>query len=369
MALIGDPGRAKLGFRKYRRTDGSVFDVSVSGSLLRLDGPAVLCLVVQDMTEQKKAEQALRSSEARFRSTVDRLAEGVYIIDVVTKAFVEANAAILSMLGYTLDEFVALTQFDIVAGETPEEFARNVEQIRAALAKEGRCDLGRRRFRRKNGSVFPVELRVTVVPNDGAGLHAVIVRDVTDQVEYENRLFEYQSQLEDTNAKLKALAITDGLTGLRNRAAFDGKLAEEYDRATRYGHPLSIILLDVDHFKLFNDTFGHPAGDEVLKSTARLVRDTVRTADFVARYGGEEFVVILPDTDETGALVLAERCRRAMAGYSWDKRTVTISVGVATLTPTLANAAGLVQAADQALYRSKQGGRNRVSHSNGSIAR
>ncbi len=321
-----------------------------------------------DVTAETKAEVALRASEAKFRNTVDHLAEGVFVVDVATRRFVEANHSVLTMLGYTADEFVALTPFDIVANESREVYLTTVQSIDDRLARDSRCDLGRRQLRRKDGSVITADLCVSAVPNGGAGLHAVIVRDVTKDLQNEQLLFDYQSNLEAANTKLRLLAVTDGLTGIYNRAAFNEKLADGYDRATRYSHLLSVIMLDVDHFKLFNDTFGHPAGDDVLQTVAKSLSATVRSTDVVARYGGEEFAIILPDTDFAGAMVLAERCRRAVATAMWDKRSVTVSVGVSTLTPETANASALLQEADQALYRSKQTGRNRVNHGSGSIS-
>ena len=201
--------------------------------------------------------------------------------------------------------------------------------------------------------------------SDGAG--GVVRRrgtltDVDDLTRVTKRLDAALHDLAEANARLKVLATTDGLTGVENRAAFDERLAEEYERAGPHGRPLSVVLLDVDHFKTFNDSFGHPAGDEVLKAVAATLARTVRGADTAARYGGEEFALVLPETDAAGAMALAERCRRAVAGHAWDRRAVTVSVGVAMLTPESADAAELVRTADGALYRWKQAGRNRVGH-------
>ncbi len=179
------------------------------------------------------------------------------------------------------------------------------------------------------------------------------------------RLSRSRAELEDANESLRRLATTDGLTGLRNRAAFDDRLAEAHALSVRHGHPLSVVMLDVDDFKHFNDSFGHPAGDAVLKLVAAALAGAARSTDTVARYGGEEFVLVLPDTDHAGAMVLAERCRRAVAGAAWDQRPVTVSVGVSTLTPETPDALTLVREADIALYCSKQGGRNRVHHGSG----
>lgn len=318
----------------------------------------------QRTAEREAALAAAQVHELKFKAVVTSLAEGIMLIDAATRRFVDVNEALLDLLGYTKAELMALEPFDIVAKESHEMFTRTVADMDGQLAQEGRCDLGRRHLRRKDGTGITAEIHVTVVPDEGAGLHVVIVRDITDQLQYEERLFEYQLDLEQANAKLRALATTDGLLGIYNRAAFNEKLLEAFERAQRYARALSVILMDVDHFKKFNDTFGHPAGDDVLKSVAKILCDTVRSADIVARYGGEEFAIILPDTEYAGAMVLAERCRRAIAAHPWNHRAITASIGVSTLSPTTGNPSVLVQEADDALYRAKQSGRNRVSHHN-----
>ncbi len=355
--------------KRYFHKDGRTLHATLSVSLVRdaAGGPLYFVSQIQDVSRQKAAEYALRDSEAKFRGIVDRLGEGLFVVDPVTRRFVEANAAILTMLGYTAAEFFARTLLELVAFEPPEIVARNVAAIDDALARHGHYDFGRKHLRRKDGEAVPVEIRVTLIPDGGAGLHAVIVRDLTEQIAAEDRLFEYQCGLEEANAKLQALAVTDALTGANNRGAFNVRLAEEVDRATRHARPLSILLMDVDHFKAFNDTFGHPAGDDVLKEVAATLRKAARTTDFVARYGGEEFVVLLPDTDYAGAMVLAERCRRAIAGQPWDRRPVTVSVGVATLALGATDGSALVREADEALYRSKAAGRNRVHYGSGAM--
>ena len=179
-----------------------------------------------------------------------------------------------------------------------------------------------------------------------------------------DQLREQQEKLREANELLQALATTDGLTGLKNYRTFKERLIEEFERAKRYHLPLSLMLLDVDHFKAFNDTQGHPAGDEVLKRVAKLLTESTRSTDFVARYGGEEFAVLLPFTHQSAALALAGRTRAAIAQAKWDLRAVTASIGVATINDTTHTWDILVKQADTALYHSKQTGRNRVSHAN-----
>ncbi|BCM91461.1 response regulator PleD [Abditibacteriota bacterium] len=172
---------------------------------------------------------------------------------------------------------------------------------------------------------------------------------------------QQDAALLQSNAKWEAMATQDGLTGLKNRRAFDERLLAEFNRATQGTVPLSLMLMDVDKFKHFNDTFGHPAGDEVLKQVAKLLQGGVRAGGFVARYGGEEFVVLLPDTVIEDALITAERLRAIIEGGHWPQRAVTVSIGVASWSPGMTTTGQLVSAADGALYESKGAGRNRVT--------
>ncbi|MDW8206441.1 MAG: diguanylate cyclase [Chloroherpetonaceae bacterium] len=165
--------------------------------------------------------------------------------------------------------------------------------------------------------------------------------------------------LEAANAQLAALATTDGMTGLANHRAFQEELTHQIARVSRSRAPLALMLLDVDHFKHYNDTFGHPAGDEVLKGVAQILSTRVREGDYAARYGGEEFAVILQDTDAETALLVAERVRAAVEAFPFPNRQVTVSIGVA-LYAAGENADAVIERADVALYEAKSAGRNRV---------
>lgn len=172
------------------------------------------------------------------------------------------------------------------------------------------------------------------------------------------RLAKVQADLED-------LSIHDGLTGLYNFREFHRQLAEEAERSWRYGHSLSLLMLDIDHFKSVNDGFGHLAGDEVLRALATRVRRECRPADRLARYGGEEFTILLPETGASGALTMAERIRETLAHYAipldpGPTVNLTVSIGVATYPEDSDSAEKLIGAADQALYAAKRAGRNRV---------
>lgn len=168
--------------------------------------------------------------------------------------------------------------------------------------------------------------------------------------------------LEEANERLATLAVTDGLTGLWNHRRFREELETVFARSRRTEESLSVVLLDVDHFKLYNDAFGHPAGDVVLQQVARIMRTSCRQHEAVARYGGEEFAIVFPGGSAEDAFGAAERIRMAIADADWPEREITASLGVATIRPTDVTADDVLQRADAALYASKQNGRNCVSH-------
>jgi len=189
------------------------------------------------------------------------------------------------------------------------------------------------------------------------------IEEAKAELEAQNsELLDTRQTLAEANDRLELLARTDGLTGIRNRRAFNEQLGIEWDQYQRSLTPLSIVLLDVDKFKQYNDTYGHPAGDEVLQRVASIISENARTSDFVARYGGEEFIIIAPDTGPDGAAQLAERMRLAIQSAEWPLREITASFGVSTSTAIVDSGDALVSEADGALYQSKKSGRNRVTH-------
>jgi diguanylate cyclase (GGDEF)-like protein len=173
-------------------------------------------------------------------------------------------------------------------------------------------------------------------------------------------LEQHQREMEMSQARLTREAETDALTGLANRRTLKLTLSNEFSHATWRAAKLSVVMIDVDHFKAFNDDFGHIAGDEVLVALAECISSASRGSDTVARYGGEEFIVVLPHTGTAGALVIAERIRRAVEASPWKHRPVTVSAGAATLDPHMESFVDLVNAADKALYEAKSAGRNVV---------
>ena len=185
-------------------------------------------------------------------------------------------------------------------------------------------------------------------------------------------LRESQKNLADANIELQKLAALDGLTGIANRRRFDETLHFEWQRGQRDKAPLSLLFCDIDHFKSYNDKFGHLAGDLCLKKVAAVLTEHLkRPADLAARYGGEEFALILPETELAGALQIAEACRRQLEGMQIENPAasagiVTMSIGVATVVPSpKSTVEALINRADQALYTAKRGGRNSVLSAEG----
>ncbi len=225
---------------------------------------------------------------------------------------------------------------------------------------------------RRDGSEFPVEIGLNPVRlSDGEYVIAAIV-DLTLQKNAEEKLTTLANDLEEANKKLLQLASTDRLTALCNRRVFDERFETQIRLMKRIRRSLSLLMIDIDYFKQYNDRYGHLAGDEALKTVASLLAKQVRASDTLARYGGEEFAVILPDTTPSDALQLAKRLQMIIHHHPWEKKRLTISVGASTLTFTektekittaeVAYKTKLLSEADQALYHSKSSGRDRAIH-------
>jgi diguanylate cyclase (GGDEF)-like protein len=182
----------------------------------------------------------------------------------------------------------------------------------------------------------------------------------------EQKVRERTSELENANQRLSQLAVTDGLTGLFNHRYLHEQLAQAVERSLRSKVPVAMLMIDVDHFKKYNDRNGHPAGDEALRTVARLIAEDRRTVDVVARYGGEEFAILLHDVGKAQAIEVAEKIRERVSAATIAGATaqplgrMTVSIGVAVCPDDASTAEGLLESADVALYRAKKGGRDTV---------
>jgi diguanylate cyclase (GGDEF)-like protein/PAS domain S-box-containing protein len=298
---------------------------------------------------------------SEYDTDFERLAE--YSADVICRSGVDmrwryVSPSSVAVLGWTPEEMINMEAFALVYPEDLPEliatatrnFAPGVEPDRAAV-----------RMRKKDGALVWIEFTARVIrdPATGEADEAVVtMRDISERKALEE--------------KLSAQALTDSLTELANRRAFDEALNREWMRTLREGSQISLLILDLDHFKELNDQFGHQVGDDCLRAVAAAVLGVVRTSDIAARYGGEEIAVILPSTDTPGAVAVAEKVRSAIEalqithggnpeGGGW----VTASIGVATALSrqggTMRMPESLLLAADSALYKAKREGRNRVA--------
>jgi len=303
------------------------------------------------LEERTEALVAVRENEAMLRLTFEAMQEGLIVQRTggTVELFNPAAARILDMReGELLGTNESQGRFSFIH-EDGSDMTNDERPSRVAfLTGMPRRDVV---MGVKRPASDPVWLFVDAIPLIDPETHKVL-RVVTTFSDITSR--------RASEKQLEALATTDGLTGIRNHRAFHERLTLEISRAVRYNHGLALIMVDVDHFKSFNDAFGHPAGDSVLKIVAGILERHARTTDMAARYGGEEFAIILPETDTLSATVLAERIRAAIEQTEWEHRPITASMGVAFFSLDLTDPSNFVARADRALYRAKAQGRNQV---------
>jgi diguanylate cyclase (GGDEF)-like protein/PAS domain S-box-containing protein len=311
----------------------------------------------RDITRRKELESELAQSRAQLSYALTHMADGLVLYDS-SRRLLLCNEQYRSMFPKTAHLRVpGAMQRDILraAAETGEIVmpADRIEAWIEDIVDANR--VGNQQIQLGDGRWLDVRARPT---DDGGRLS--VFSDITSAKTAESELLA-------ANEKLNHLAHRDGLTDLSTRRAFDDAIEREFSRSRRSGSPLSLLLIDVDFFKLYNDQYGHPAGDECLRIVSRCIETTARRpSDLAARYGGEEFAVILPDTDARGAFVIAEALKSAVRALkvpheASQKKHLTVSIGVSTFDGDGAASVGqLVRRADEALYGAKAAGRDRV---------
>ncbi len=304
--------------------------------------------LMTEISERKKAEERLKLYAEVFTHT----SEGIMITDC--KGVIESvNRAFTDITGYSTEDTVGQNPRILKSGKHDAAFYKRLWTI---LLEKGEWK-GVFWNKRKSGELYPQETSINAIKDhNGNTIHyAAIFNDITFRKKAEEMLV--------------MLSTVDSLTGLSNRRAFDEFLSKEWNRALRGGYQISMILLDIDFFKQYNDTYGHLKGDECLQQVAKVLkRIPRRPGDIAARFGGEEFMIILTMTDLKNAVKIAENIRKAMIDLSIPHETsgvfhyVTVSLGVAALRPERhMSAADLIEHADKALYQAKHEGRNRVA--------
>jgi diguanylate cyclase (GGDEF)-like protein/PAS domain S-box-containing protein len=352
---------------------GSLIDPDLADTLFVLSTILIFVAIVawiatklhESHLERVKTDRRLRESEMRFRLIAENGSDVVSLYDLDGR-LVYISPSCERVMGFLPEEMPRMAPFATVH---PQDVDRLQRHFNLLLRGEPVASI-QVRMMHKTGRPVWLEMMWRAVVDDAGQVVQLQVssRDITESKQNERRLEDLQKKLrlqqntlQESNSKLTELAAIDGLTQLRNRRAFEERMEDETRRWRRNGSDVSLILLDIDHFKTYNDTYGHPKGDEVLRCVGNILRTSLRAADFAARYGGEEFAIILPNTNRAGALVVAEQLRRAIEGAAWEDRQITASVGVATMSEEISTAEQLVDFADRALYRSKESGRNRVT--------
>lgn len=349
---------------KYICFDGSIVDVEVIATPIEYLGKPAFQVIIHDISQRKEMESELNKSQDELKASEERfrlLAE--YSSDMITMqdikgTYLYASPACKEILQYDEDELLGQDAYRFVHPDDIE-----IVRMGQQSALNSGYSVFSYRIRRKDGEYVWLESAVKFMNEILSGKQKLIVvsRNISERILVEQKL-------QEANELLQHLSTIDGLTGISNRRTFDDRLEMEWNRGLRNSAPLSLLMLDIDYFKAYNDTYGHQGGDGCLKQIASVIQETLgRSTDLLCRYGGEEFCVILPETDDAGADIVGEKIRMAIEAlkipHSGSKinRWVTISVGAATMVPSVYTSyMNLVSNADKAVYKAKFDGRNCV---------
>lgn len=300
-----------------------------------------------------------RERDTKKRLEREQMFEKSFRYAIVGKAIADTDARILDVndalcrtFGYPREQMIGRTATDFTH---PDDLHVTDTLYRELFAGERDHFSAEKRYISAQGDVIETEIGVVLLRDEIDTPRFILFQaiDVTDR----NRS---RTALEALNKQLAHQSRTDPLSGLANRRAFDETLKRKCAQARRNHKPLSLIMVDLDHFKRVNDEYGHPVGDEVLVQLAKLLQQGIREYDIAARFGGEEFAIVLPETAGIAARDLAERLRQTLHAETWPVPTVTASFGVAESAGDTCAPDALIQLADEALYRAKETGRNRV---------
>jgi diguanylate cyclase (GGDEF)-like protein/PAS domain S-box-containing protein len=312
--------------------------------------------ITRDITERKRVEDELRNTKERLEATLSALPDLMFRMDREGRIH-EFHSPAADKLFLSPALFLGNKVSEVL----PEAAARVIMAALDEAATHGSHHGGTYSLALPQGEVwFQLSLAAMRSPAHPGNDFVMLVHDITQRKQHERELEMARDAIAAANVELNRLATTDPLTGAWNRRHFEYVIGVEIARSRRYGEAVSLVLFDIDHFKLVNDRFGHLTGDQVLVAMTRLVQRNLRVADVLARWGGEEFMVMLPSCDARGAVKLAEKLRVLIARHSFDEiGTMTSSFGVAEFrsTETLDD---WLKRADDALYMAKAAGRNLV---------
>ncbi|MBK9925102.1 MAG: GGDEF domain-containing protein [Anaerolineales bacterium] len=298
--------------------------------------------------------QKIKTSELRYRRLFEAAQDGILLLDVQTGTITDVNPFLINMLGYTREEFVEKKLWEVGAFKDIEASREAFE----ALQKNEYIRYEDLPLRAKDGHLVQVEFVSNVYLVGSEKVIQCNVRDITKRKQAEEALVK-------SEAMLREQSVRDHLTGVFNRRYMEETLERELLRAARKGLSLGIIMLDVDDFKRFNDSYGHAAGDAILRELSNLLIKHVRGDDIPSRYGGDEFIIILPDASQETTMERAELLRghAQHLNVQFEEQTlgrITLSLGVVNFPNNGTTSTALLKAVDLVLYRAKNEGRNRV---------
>jgi len=291
-----------------------------------------------------------------FKSLFDVIPFDIYVVDVVSYEIIYMNRKMIESRG----NFIGERCFERIYGEEKPCYFCKIPQLidgttSRPLDKTITFDL----FNPMDDRWYQMQEKAMTWPDGRITKYSIAV-DISELKETQNRLAEAHAQLALKNKALERLSITDNLTGLFNRLHIEDVLENVLYSSRRYGHPSSIIMIDIDHFKQVNDTWGHLVGDEVLVQVSDIFRRSMRKSDVPGRWGGEEFLIVCQDTDEDNSYLMAEKICHQVANAEFPSaKAITISAGVAGFREG-DDRVKIIQRSDSALYRAKELGRNRV---------
>jgi diguanylate cyclase (GGDEF)-like protein/PAS domain S-box-containing protein len=342
--------------------EGRLIPVEINTSVVQRMGQEIVLAFVRDITERKRAEEALKESENKYRLLADNIHDVVFFMDMnLNYTYISPSVKLLR--GYEPEEAMKHTPVETVTPSSVDLALRTLFEILETEKSEPReLNISRTlqlEMSRKDGTTVWVETKASIVRDENqrpVGIMGV-TRDITER-----------KQAEDTLRKseqiYRELSIIDDLTQLYNSRHFYAQLEREIERANRYKQPLTLLLLDLDKFKEFNDTYGHVEGDYVLSRLGQVVKRCLRETDSAYRYGGEEFTIILPMTTNEEGMVTAQRIQTELRKESFSpaldqKVYMTVSIGLTQYKPK-EEMKTFVQRVDQLMYQAKKNGRDRI---------
>ena len=344
----------------FMRKNGERFPAIISPSSVKDNQGNVISYfaTLKDITERKQMEDALRESEEAFRLLFENAKDAIFHADPGTGLITKCNRAAETLLEKDREEIIGQPQATI---HPPQKAEHYIQMFKRHIEQQGFAE-DEAEVITKSGKTKPVLITASVASVRGTPIIQGAFRDISERKRLE-------AERERLHAELEEQAITDGLTGLYNHAHFFQRLDEELERAKRYGRSFSILMMDVDKFKQFNDTRGHPAGDVALRLLADCIRAGLRRSDIAFRYGGDEFAAILLNADSSRAQAIAKRVKRCITRRLQEANDpaaawLGLSTGVACFPDDATTADDLVKVADAALYDAK-----RVTHARSAIER